>query len=231
MPHAGRASIAGVDDPPITAPSGRHPRVRTFHARHGRVNETIRRALRDLGPRYALARRRRAGHGLVLEVGAGHGEAALAFARSHPHLDVVATEVHSPGVAHLLQDLVADDPGNLSVVAGDALELLDHHLVPGELAGVHLFFPDPWPKVRHHKRRFVRPDVLDLLAGRMAPAADLVIATDVDDYASWARRHLDEHRAFTGGPAPRPSWRPVTGYEAKAMAAGRTITELRYRRG
>lgn len=204
--------------------------MRTFHARHGRLNETIRTALRDLGPRFEPSARRRPGTAAVLEVGAGHGEAALAFARAHPGLDVIATEVHSPGVAHLLQALAEDDPGNLSVVAGDALEFLDHHIGDHELVGVHLFFPDPWPKARHHKRRFVRPDVIELLAGRMAAGSELVIATDVDDYAEWARRHLDEHPSFSGGRGPRPDWRPVTGYEAKAGAAGRSITELRYRR-
>lgn len=204
--------------------------MRTFHARHGRLNETTRTALRELGPRFEPSVRRRTGTAVVLEVGAGHGEAALAFARAHPDLDVIATEVHAPGVAHLLQAIAEDDPGNLSVVAGDALELLDHHIGDHELAGVHLFFPDPWPKARHHKRRFVRPDVIELLAGRMAAGAELVLATDVDDYAAWARRHLDDDPSFAGGPGPRPDWRPVSGYEAKARAAGRGVTELRYRR-
>lgn len=226
----GRAGSMHVVDHDRTGsgPDG-HPRVRTFHARNGRVNEAMRTALNTLAPRFEPAARRRPGVAAVLEVGAGHGDAAIAFARAHPDVDVIAAEVHSPGVAHLLQALAADDPGNVSV-AGDALELLDHGIASGELAGVHVFFPDPWPKARHHKRRFVRPDVLDLLADRMASGAELAIATDVDDYADWAQHHLDGHQGFVGGAGARPDWRPVAGYEDKALAAGRRITELRYRR-
>lgn len=166
----------------------------------------------------------------MLEVGCGHGEAAVAFADDHPHLDVLATDVHAPGVARLLLALEAVSRPNVFVRQQDALDLLDHEVAAGELAGIHLFFPDPWPKARHHKRRFVRPDVVDLLVDRLAPGGTVLVATDVEAYARSARQVLDGHGALEGGPAARPAWRPHAGYEAKAVAAGRAVHELAYRR-
>jgi len=206
-----------------------HPRIRTFHARHGRLTDQMRRALTEVAPRHDPARRP-AGRPLVLEIGCGHGDAALAFADAHPGLDVLATDVHSPGIAHLLLALEARPRPNVFVARRDALELLDHDLGPASLAGVHAFFPDPWPKARHHKRRLLRPDVLDLLADRLAPGGVLRVATDAEDYADAARSLLDRHPAFAGGPAPRPAWRPRQGYEAKALEAGRAVHELAYER-
>ncbi len=210
-------------------PEPGHPRIRTFHARHGRVTESMRTALREVGPRHDLARRDTT-RPLVLEVGCGSGEAALAFADAHPDVDVLATDVHTPGVAHLLAALDAEPRPNVFVARADALDVLDHELGPRSLAGVHVFFPDPWPKARHHKRRFIRPDVADLLADRLAPGGVLLVATDIEDYARQARSVLDAHPSFQGGPAARPDWRPATGYEAKATAAGRSASELAYRR-
>jgi tRNA (guanine-N7-)-methyltransferase len=206
-----------------------HPRIRTFHARHGRLTGQMRRALDELAPRYEPARRTPE-RPLVLEVGCGHGDAALAFADAHPEVDLLATDVHAPGIAHLLLALEAAPRPNLFVARSDALDVLDHELATGSLAGVHVFFPDPWPKARHHKRRFVRDDVLDLLADRLAADGIVRFATDASDYAGSARSVLDRHPAFDGGPVPRPPWRPATGYEAKAADAGRSVHELAYRR-
>lgn len=185
--------------------------------------------LRTLGPKRSVTDRS-ASRPLVLEVGCGHGEAAVALATGRPDLDVVAADVHTPGIVHLLEQAEAAGLGNVFVERADALDLLAGGLRDVELAGVHLFFPDPWPKARHRKRRFVRPDVLDLLADRLARGAPLLVATDVADYARGSIEHLDRHRAFAGGIAPRPAWRPVTRYEAAAIDAGRPVTELRYTR-
>jgi tRNA (guanine-N7-)-methyltransferase len=206
-----------------------HPRIRTFHARHGRITDVMRAALTEIGPRHDVAHRDPA-RPLVLEVGCGSGEAALAFADTHPAVDVLAADVHTPGIAHLLLALDADPRPNVWVARADALDLLDHELPTGSLVGVHVFFPDPWPKARHRKRRFIRADVLDLLADRLAPGGDLLVATDVEDYARHAQAELDAHPAFDGGPGERPAWRPVRGYEAKGTWAGRSIVELAYRR-
>lgn len=216
-----------VDGSPTTT---EHPRIRTFHARHGRLTAQMRRALDELAPRYDLERRAGAGRPLVLEVGCGHGDAALAFADAHPDLDLLATDVHAPGIAHLLLALEADHRPNVFVARRDALEVLDDVLATASLAGVHSFFPDPWPKARHHKRRFVRDDVADLLADRIRPGGSLRVATDARDYAEAARSVLDRHPRFEGGPTERPRWRPRTGYEAKAVDAGRAVHELAYQR-
>ena len=187
------------------------------------------RALDELGPTRALAGRDRS-RPLVLEVGCGHGEAAIGFAVAHPDHDVLAVDVHSPGIADLLQTVSELGIDNVLVERRDAVDLLDHAIPPGGLAGLHLFFPDPWPKTRHRKRRFVRPDLLDLVADRLRPGGWFRMATDVDDYVGWASRHLDAHRSFTGGVVARPDWRPVTRYESAALAADRDVVDLAYRR-
>lgn len=222
------APDAGSDR--TAAEQWRTARIRTFHGRHGRMTERMRRVLSDVAPAHALSTRPDPSRPLVLEVGCGHGEAAAAYARTHPEFDVLATDVHVPGVVHLLEVRAAGGPPNLYVEVADALGLLDDHIGSGALAGLHLFFPDPWPKARHHKRRFIRPDVLDLLADRLVPGASVLVATDRADYAEHAVAHLDAHGDFEGGPADRPSWRPVTRYERQAVDAGRGVVELAYRR-
>ncbi|MDE0802482.1 MAG: tRNA (guanine(46)-N(7))-methyltransferase TrmB [Acidimicrobiales bacterium] len=209
----------------------RGTRVRTFHGRHGRVTERMQSVLDEAGPRFGLDHRADEGRPLVVEIGCGHGDAALAFCDAHPDADLLAVDVHTPGIVRLLEERTAGRAPNLFVERADGVDVLDHRLTaPGDLAGLHLFFPDPWPKARHHKRRFVRPDVLDLVADRLAPGAPLRIATDVADYVDWAIHHLDAHPAFTGGPGERPPWRPVTRYEQAGLDAGRRPVDLCYRR-
>lgn len=190
----------------------------------------MRATLDELGPRRRLDTRPDPARPLVLEVGCGLGDAAVAFARHRPEVDLLALDVHTPGVARVLAEAERLELANLFVERADAIEVLHDRIATGGLTGVHVFFPDPWPKTRHHKRRFVRPDVLDLLADRLAPGARLLVATDVVDYARWAERHLDAHPDFVGGRADRPSWRPAAGYEAKGRAAGRDPVDLAYRR-
>lgn len=206
-------------------------RIRTFHGRHGRVTERMQAVLDSAGPRFGLSARSDTDRPLVVEVGCGHGDAALAFCVADPDVDLLAVDVHTPGIVRLLEERDAGAAPNLYVERADGVDVLDHRLVAsGGLAGLHLFFPDPWPKARHHKRRFVRPDVLDLVADRLAAGAPLRIATDVADYVDWAIAHLDAHPAFTGGPSERPPWRPVTRYEQAGLDAGRRPVDLCYLR-
>lgn len=187
------------------------------------------RALDELGPGRTLAGRDPL-RPLVLEVGCGHGEAAVGYALAHPDHDVLAVDVHSPGIADLLETATRLALENVLVERGDAVDLLDRAIPTGGLIGLHLFFPDPWPKTRHRKRRFVRPDLLDLVADRLQPDGWFRVASDVDDYVRWTTAHLDAHGSFTGGTVERPEWRPVTRYESAAVASGRGVVDLAYRR-
>jgi tRNA (guanine-N7-)-methyltransferase len=164
---------------------------------------------------------------VVLEIGSGHGAAAIAYAQAHPEADVVAVEVHVPGVARMLAAADTAGVANLRVHPGDALPLLTERVPPASLAAVHLFFPDPWPKKRHAKRRFVQQHTLELLASRLVPAGVLLVATDIDAYAGHVRRQLAHHGRWDVVEGERPTWRPDDGFEAKGLRAGRTVTELR----
>jgi len=167
---------------------------------------------------------------VVLEIGSGHGAAAIAYAAAHPDHDLLAVEVHVPGVARMLA--AADDLGvrNLWVHRGDALPLLTEAIAPASLAAVHLFFPDPWPKKKHAKRRFVQQHTLALIADRLAPGAPLRIATDHAVYADHVREQVAAHGGWEVVEGERPSWRPTDGFEAKGLAAGRSITDFRLTR-
>lgn len=208
----------------------RSTRIRTFHGRHGRVTPRIQAVLDEVGPAYGLDRRPDPARPLVLEVGCGAGDAAIAFCLATPEVDLLAVDVHTPGIARLLEVRAAGEVPNLFVERADGVDVLDHRLGPGSLAGLHFFFPDPWPKARHHKRRFVRPDVVELVVARLAPGAPLRLATDSVDYVDWALAHLDAHPALNGGVSERPPWRPVTRYEQAGIDAGRPPVDLTYRR-
>jgi tRNA (guanine-N7-)-methyltransferase len=163
---------------------------------------------------------------VVLEIGSGHGAAAIGFALAHPEADLVAVEVHVPGVARMLA--LADEAGvpNLWVHDGDALPFLRDRVSPGLLDAVHLFFPDPWPKQKHAKRRFLQQHTLDLLASRLVAGGVLRVATDHPVYAVHARTQLAHHGRWDVVEGERPPWRPDDGFEAKGVRAGRSVTEL-----
>jgi tRNA (guanine-N7-)-methyltransferase len=164
---------------------------------------------------------------VVLEIGCGHGAAAIAYARAHPQVGVVAVDVHVPGIARMLAAAQEAGADNLKVLVGDALPFLTERVRPSSLAGVHLFFPDPWPKKRHTKRRFVQQYSLDLIADRLRPGGVLLIATDHAVYARHVREQLAHHAGFDVVEGERPSWRPSDGFEDKGLRAGRTVAEFR----
>lgn len=163
---------------------------------------------------------------VVMEIGSGHGAAAIAYAASHPAVDVVAVEVHVPGVARMLARADEMGLGNLWVERDDALPLLRERIPVASLSAVHLFFPDPWPKKKHAKRRFVQHHSLALVASRLVPGGSLLIATDSDVYADHVREQLALHGGFETIEGERPAWRPTDGFEDKALRAGRDIHEF-----
>jgi tRNA (guanine-N7-)-methyltransferase len=165
---------------------------------------------------------------LVLEIGSGMGESTAALAAAEPDLDHLAVEVFEPGIAALL--MRAAGLTNLVVVRGDAVTLLAERVPDASLAGIRVFFPDPWPKRRHHKRRLVQPGFVALAAARLRSGGTLHMATDWADYAQQMRAVADAEPLLVGGPIPRPQWRPVTKFEARARAEGRDVHDLLYRR-
>ncbi len=166
---------------------------------------------------------------VYLDIGFGHGESTIELARRHREIDVIGVEVHDPGVVTVLDAVVNVPLPNVRVVHGDALDFLDR--VPAaSLAGVCVFFPDPWPKVRQQHRRLIRADVVAALAERLGPGGELLLATDVADYAAQMAEVCDADPRLVGGVGARPSWRPETRFERRAAAEGRVATDLRYRR-
>lgn len=167
---------------------------------------------------------------LAVEIGSGIGEATVALAASRPDVNVVAFEVWRPGVADTLGRLAAAGVDNVRLSSIDAVWSLEHLVAAGELAELWTFFPDPWHKVRHHKRRLVGPSFAALVASRLAPGATWRLATDWADYAEQMIEVLDAEPLLEGGPTERWAERPLTRFERKGLAADRTITDLAYRR-
>ncbi len=173
-------------------------------------------------------------HPVVVEIGFGTGEATAAMAAVDPATNLLAVDVHTPGFGQLLARVAEQGLDNVRVVSGDAVELFRDMLAPGSLAGIRMYFPDPWPKARHHKRRLVRTDFVALAVSRLASGATLHLATDWPDYADQMRQVLDSEpslvKAFDASvdPADRPARRPVTRFERAGLAKGHRVVDLVY---
>lgn len=167
---------------------------------------------------------------LVVEIGSGTGEATAALAAARPDVDVLALEVWRPGVAEGLGRVSAAGATNVRFCSVDAVWFLEHVVAEGSLAELWTFFPDPWPKKRHHKRRLVNPAFAAVAARRLAPGATWRLATDWADYAEQVREVLDAEPLLAGGEVPRWEPRPLTKFERKGLAAERRVVDLAYRR-
>lgn len=167
---------------------------------------------------------------VVLEVGCGSGTSTLAMAQHEPEIDVIAVEVYRRGLAQLLCAIDRDQMRNIRLIRGNAVDVLQHLIAPGSLIGVRVFFPDPWPKARHHKRRFLQPATVELIADRLLPGGVLHAATDHPGYAEQiAEVGAGEpllRRVDGGTRLPISTVRPTTKYETKAQHAGSAVTEL-----
>lgn len=166
--------------------------------------------------------------GVIMEIGCGDGRATVAMAQQRPHVGIWAVDVHTPGLGTLLADLEAAGVDNVRVTEADALAVLEHMVAPHGLTGVRSFFPDPWPKARHHKRRLVQPAVLALIRSRLQPGGTWHLATDWPEYAESIQAEFAADPGWTGGVIERPADRPVTHYEQRALREGRTPVDLRY---
>ena len=216
--------------------------IRSYVLRQGRVSNAQQRAREELLPRYGIpyapvAMDLGAVFGRdaprILEIGFGMGETTAALAATHPDMDYLGIEVHTPGVGALLKTAGELGLTNLRVVQHDAVEVVRSMIAPGSLDGIHLFFPDPWPKKRHHKRRLVQPPFVALLASRLKPGGYLHCATDWGDYAEQMLSVLcaEPSLANTAGAfAPRPDHRPETKFESRGLRLGHGVWDLVFRR-
>jgi tRNA (guanine-N7-)-methyltransferase len=211
--------------------------------RQGRFSPAQQRAYADLMPRLGVAYRpapldfaavfgREAP--VVAEIGSGMGETTARIAAENPGTDYLAIEVHAPGVGSLLKRLDAEGIANVRVVTHDAVEVMRDMVPEGSLAAIHVFFPDPWPKKRHHKRRLLQPGFAALAASRLAPGGHLHVATDWQDYAEHVLAVLSEVpilRNTAEGFAPRPPARPETKFERRGRRLGHGVWDLVFVRG
>ena len=226
----------------MTQPDGVKPRIRSFVLRAGRVGPGQARALAELGPQFLLPYQPQPldlnllfGRAApkILEIGFGMGEGMADIAQAHPQNDYLGVEVHTPGVGALLKQLGERGLSNVRIIQHDAVEVLSHMLAPASLAGAHIFFPDPWHKTRHHKRRLIQPPLVRLLAGRLQPGGYLHLATDWEDYAVQMLAVLRAEPTLVNTAtdyAPRPESRPLTKFEARGLRLGHGVWDLLFKR-
>ncbi|HET7793184.1 MAG TPA: tRNA (guanosine(46)-N7)-methyltransferase TrmB [Rhizobacter sp.] len=212
--------------------------IRSFVVRAGRMGTGQIRALETLGPKFVLPYApqplvteqvfgRQAP--LVLEIGFGMGGATAQIAQALPGTDFLGVEVHTPGVGALLKLIDEKRLSNLRIVQHDAVEVLEHMIAPGSLAGVHIFFPDPWHKKKHNKRRLVQAPFIAGLVTRLAPGGYLHCATDWQPYAEQMLEVLSADPALRNtaeGYAPRPEYRPLTKFENRGLKLGHGVWDL-----
>jgi len=215
-----------------------HRPIRSFVLRAGRLGSGQQKALEELGPRYVLPYQSApldlaASFGReapkVLEIGFGMGQATAEIAREHPDVDYLGVEVHPPGVGALLKLIGEQDIANLRIVQHDAVEVLRHMIPQAGLDGIHIFFPDPWHKKRHHKRRLIQPAFARLLAERLRPGGYLHLATDWEDYARRMLEVLGATPLLCNSAetyAPRPRYRPLTKFEQRGLRLGHGVWDL-----
>ena len=213
-------------------------RIKSFVTRAGRLSPAQARAIETLGPRFCLpyeknlldleqAFERKAP--TILEIGTGMGETTAYIAGLQTDKNFIGVEVHTPGVGNLLKLIAEQSLTNLRLIQHDAFEVVTHRLAPESLAGVHVFFPDPWHKARHNKRRLLQTPFVALLASRIAPGGYLHCATDWQDYAEQMLEVLTAEPTLKNTAeayAPRPDYRPVTKFENRGLKLGHGVWDL-----
>ncbi len=219
-----------------------HPPIRSYVLRQGRFSPAQQRAYAELMPRLGVSYRagaldftalfgRRAP--VVVEIGSGMGETTARIAAENPETDYVAIEVHAPGVGSLLRRVEEEGLTNLRVIQHDAVEVLREMIPEASLSGIHVFFPDPWPKKRHHKRRLVQPMFAALAASRLVAGGRLHVATDWQEYAEQVLATLGACALLentAAGFAERPPWRPETKFERRGRRLGHGVWDVIFRR-
>ena len=216
--------------------------IRSYVLRQGRVSNAQQRSLDTLLPRFGIPY---SGEPLdlatvygrnaprILEIGFGMGETTAAIAEAHPENDYFAIEVHTPGAGSLLKLIGEKNLSNIRIIQHDAVEVLQHMIPDGSLDGVHIFFPDPWHKARHKKRRLIQGPLVALLAHKLKPGAYIHVATDWQDYAEQVLAVLNAEpmlKNTAADYAPRPAYRPLTKFEQRGLRLGHGVWDLLFER-
>jgi tRNA (guanine-N7-)-methyltransferase len=243
IPHPAQKPLPAVSGLAQTGASDdrRSREIRSFVRRQGKVTSGQRRALETLSERWVVPF---SGESLpfeaifanpnpvTLEIGFGMGESTAAIAQARPEMNFLGVEVYDAGVGALMQKAQAQGLDNIRIIQDDAVAVVRHGLAPECLAGVHVFFPDPWPKKRHHKRRLLKAEFVSLLASRLKPGARLHIATDWPDYAHEILEVLSREPLLVNaaenqtGYHPRPDTRPLTKFEQRGLRLGNPVADL-----
>lgn len=212
--------------------------IRSFVLRQGRISNAQRRACENLLPKYGIPFNEKLldlDHVFgrqapkILEIGFGMGESTAAIAQSHPENDYLGIEVHTPGVGSLLNQIEQLELMNLRIIQHDAVAVLQHMLPAACLNGIHIFFPDPWPKARHHKRRLIQPALIARLCQHLKPGGYIHVATDWEDYAVHILQVLQSEPQLgntVADYAPRPEYRPLTKFEQRGLKLGHAVWDL-----
>ena len=165
---------------------------------------------------------------VIMEIGSGMGEATAQIAKANPEVGYVAVEMHSPGLAALLILINQMELENIKLIREDATYLLANHSPDNSLDGIHLLFPDPWPKNRQHKRRMVQSEFIEMVGRKLKQGGFIHIATDWQPYADWIKVRFDKSGSFSGGVVDRPSWRVLSKFEGQGLRKGHQVTDFKY---
>lgn len=217
--------------------------IRSFVLRQGRMSDAQQRAYTALLPKYGIRYQpallnweqtfgRTAPK--ILEIGFGMGAATAQIAAGMPQQDYLGVEVHTPGVGALLRLMEDQQLGNVRIIQHDAVEVLHNMIAENTLDGIHIFFPDPWPKKRHHKRRLIQPPLVKLLVSRLKPGGYLHLATDWQEYAEWMLEVLNAEPALKNiaeSYVDKPAYRPETRFERRGLNLGHGVWDIVFRRG
>ena len=210
--------------------------MRTYRLRGSRITQAQASARERLAPLYEISERSQIipneifpdSSRIIMEIGFGMGEATALIAKAEENSGFLAVEVHPPGVGKLLARIEEFELKNVKIICEDVHVVLQSMIPDGSLDGIHLFFPDPWPKVKHHKRRIVNDEFLALIAPKFKVGGFIHIATDWVPYAQWILNVFQKSSLFSGGEVERPDWRPLTRFEGQGIDKEHRVTDLRY---
>jgi len=227
-----------MSQPSVSGAPGSSGRIKSFVLRSGRKTAAQQRAYDSFAEKFIVPYGNREIHfqdifgndnPVVAEIGFGMGQATAKIAAANPDKNYIGIEVHRPGIGKLLWEIEQKSLANIRIIEHDAADVFETMIPPCSLDGIHLFFPDPWPKKRHHKRRLVKRPFTDTLASRLRPGAYLYMVTDWEDYAAWALAELEATAALGNtceGFSPPQNWRPRTRFETKGLEKQHEVREL-----